>query len=48
MQLTEGAGEGGFPALIRTGYDEDPLLVFPVKVVAHDGCFFEDQLAGEG
>jgi hypothetical protein len=37
MQLSEGAGEGCFATLVRTGYDKYALLAFKIKIIAHDG-----------
>ena len=43
MQLSEGAGESCFTALIWAGYDTYALLIFEVKVIAHDGCVFMNE-----
>src|SRR6266700_1239772 len=40
MQLSEGASEGGFPALVRTGDDHDALLPLQVKIIADNGRVF--------
>src|SRR6266581_5089068 len=48
MQLPEGAGEGGFPALVRTGDDNDALRFFQGKIIADHGRFFRYELGGQG
>src|SRR6266487_1359027 len=47
MQLSEGAGEGGFTALVRTGYDKDALLPFQGKIVADNGRVFGNEFIGQ-
>ena len=37
MQLSEGAGEGRFAALIRTGYYKYSLLIRQVEIITDDG-----------
>src|SRR6266511_6467950 len=48
MQLPEGAGEGGFTALVRAGYDKDALLAFQLKIIADDRGVFTNKFIGEG
>src|ERR1039458_9302232 len=48
MELSEGAGEGRFPALVRARHDKYAFRVPEVEVVRHHGCVFADQLIGQG
>ena len=48
MELSERAGEGRFPALVRSGDDKDQFRVFKVKVVGHHRCVFAGELMGQG
>src|SRR4030066_418890 len=48
MQLPEGASEGCFTPLVRTGYDKYALLVFQVKIIADNGRVFGNEFIGQG
>src|SRR5438552_2015373 len=48
MQLSEGAGEGGFTALVRAAYYKDALLPFQRKIIADHGRFFDHEFVGQG
>ncbi len=48
MQLSEGAGESRFTALVRTGYDKDAFLVFQVEIIADERRFFANEFIGKG
>ena len=48
MQLPERAGEGGFTALVRTGYDKYAFLLFQVEIIADEGRLFANEFIGQG
>ena len=48
LAVAEGTGEGGLPALVRSGHDENPLAAFHAEVVGDHRGALRDQLAGQG
>ena len=48
MELAEGPGKGGLAALVRTGDDEDALVLLQKEVVADDRFLHGHELAGQG
>ena len=48
MELSEGAGEGRLPTLVRSGHDQYAFRVLEVKVVGNNRSVFAGELIGQG